>query len=161
MWDMSEQSRISRALGTLPARLAAAVAGCALAMACGQAPTSPSNPPVSPVSTAAGSTGLSAQEVNQSWQFLQAHGWNCRTPGGGPTTVCSPPGQPLPVPAFPPAVPPDDRPPTVMLKRWINGVFDANVLLIRPEIYNGQDCGSTGEPYVYAAILGYYECAHG
>ena len=47
-----------------------------------------------------------------------------------------------------------------MLKRWRNDVFDANVLLIRPEIYNGQPCGSTGEPYTYIAVLGYYECAH-
>jgi hypothetical protein len=48
-----------------------------------------------------------------------------------------------------------------MLKRWVNGVFDANVLLIRPEIYQGQECGSTGAPYTFAAVLGYFECPHG
>jgi hypothetical protein len=155
-----EQSKINRSRSAVPAPLAAVVAGCALALACSQTPTSPTNRVLSQASTAE-STESSAQGTNQSWQFFEAHGWNCRTPGGGPTTVCSPPGQPLPVPAFPPAVPPADRPPTVTLKRWINGVFDANVLLIRPEIYNGQECGSTGAPYVYAPILGYYECAHG
>jgi hypothetical protein len=48
----------------------------------------------------------------------------------------------------------------VILKRWRNGVFEANVLLIRPEIYNGQRCESTGEPYLYVTVLGYFECAH-
>ena len=47
-----------------------------------------------------------------------------------------------------------------MLKRWRNGVFDANVLLIRPEIYNGQPCGSAGLPYTFIGVLGYFECAH-
>ena len=47
-----------------------------------------------------------------------------------------------------------------MLKRWRNGVFEANVLLIRTEIYNGQPCESTGQRYTLFAILGYLECAH-
>jgi hypothetical protein len=47
-----------------------------------------------------------------------------------------------------------------MLKRWRNGVFEANVLLIRPEIYNGQRCESTDQPYLYVTVLGYFECAH-
>ena len=97
----------------------------------------------------------------QSWQDFDAHGWNCRHAANAPgVTVCSPPGQPLPVVAIPPAQPPADRPQTVMLKRWRNGVFDANVLLIRPEIYNGQPCESTGAPYTFVSVLGYFECAH-
>jgi hypothetical protein len=47
-----------------------------------------------------------------------------------------------------------------MLKRWRNEVFEANVLLIRPEIYNGQPCESTNQPYIYVGVLGYFECAH-
>ena len=90
---------------------------------------------------------------------FKAHGWNCRTPAPG-VVVCSPPGQPLPAVAIPPAQPPADRPPTVMLKRWRDDVFDANVLLIRPEIYTGQHCESTGQPYLYVTVLGYFECAH-
>jgi hypothetical protein len=100
-----------------------------------------------------------AQGTNQSWQDFEARGWHCRTPRTG-VTVCSPPGQPLPIIAIPPAQPPDDRPETVLLKRWTNGVFDANVLLIRPEIYNGQLCGSTSQTYTYIGVLGYFECAH-
>ena len=33
------------------------------------------------------------------------------------------------------------------------------MLLIRPEIYNGLACKSTGLPYTLIGILGYLECA--
>jgi hypothetical protein len=72
----------------------------------------------------------------------------------GPVTVCSPPNQPVVI------LPPDDRPPTVMLKRWTNGVLDANVHWFRPEFHSGQICGPTGEPYRFLAIVGYYECVY-
>lgn len=142
-------------------RLAVAVSACALGVACSQTPTGPTTTASAAV-PGAGAFGAvsSLQGTGQTWQAFEARGWNCRTPGGGPVTVCSPPGQPLPVVAFPPAVPPEDRPPTVMLKRWRDGIFEANVLLIRPEIYNGQICQSTGDPYFFASVLGYYECAH-
>jgi hypothetical protein len=142
-------------------RLALTVSACVLGVACSQTPTGPTTI-ASPTVTGEGGSGAisSLQGTSQTWQAFQAHGWNCRTPNNGPVTVCSPPGQPLPVVAFPPAVPPEDRPPTVMLKRWRDGIFEANVLLIRPEIYNGQICQSTGEAYFFASFLGYYECAH-
>ena len=38
--------------------------------------------------------------------------------------------------------------------------FEANVLLIRPEIYEGQRCESTDLPYIFVGVLGYFECAH-
>jgi hypothetical protein len=109
------------------------------------------------VATAAVSSG---QGTKQTWQDFEARGWNCRTPNNGPVTVCSPPNQPLPAVAIPPAQPPADRPETLMLKRWRNGLFEANVLLIRPEVYNGQPCESTGQSYTYVGVLGYFECAH-
>ena len=140
------------------AALAAAVAAAALSMACGRPPTSPAA--ARPVDAAVTASSVNPQGTDQTWQDFAAHGWNCRTPNNGPVTVCSPPGQPLPVVALPPAQPPADRPPTVMLKRWRNGVFEANVLLIRPEIYQGQICESTGLAYTYANVLGYFECAH-
>ena len=140
--------------------VAAAVAVCALTTACTQPPTSPVAPTATPASTAAVATDVPrAQGTSQSWEDFRAHGWNCRTPAPG-VVVGSPPGQPLPAVAIPPVQPPADRPTTVILKRWVNDVFDANVLLIRPEIYNGQLCEPTGEPYNYITVLGYYECAH-
>lgn len=134
---------------------------CALGAACTRTPTSPA-PAAGPVSTAMepAAAGSSSQGTNQTWQEFAARGWNCRTPNNGPVTVCSPPNQPLPIVAIPPAEPPADRPQALLLKRWRDGVFDANVLLIRPEIYNGQLCGSTGQAYSYIAVLGYFECAH-
>ena len=153
MRGITESSKTSTLRIVVRARLAAAVGACTLVVACSQTPTRPS------AATAATAAASSAQGTSQSWEDFKARGWNCRTPAPG-VVVCSPPGQPLPVPAFPPAVPPPDRPETVVLKRWRNGVFDANVLLIRPEIYNGQPCGSTGEAYTYVGVLGYYECAH-
>ena len=143
--------RVRRASGIL----LATVLACMLSAACGQPPGSPSTTAVG-----ASSAALAVQGTGQSWQDFAARGWNCRTPNNGPVTVCSPPNQPLPVVAIPPVQPPPDRPETVILKRWRNGVFEANVLLIRPEIYNGQRCESTGEPYLYVTVLGYFECAH-
>lgn len=139
-------------------RVAAVATACALVAACSQAPKSPSVP----ASATGGATAAvsEAHGTSPTWQAFAARGWNCRTPNNGPVTVCSPPNQPLPTIAIPPAQPPVDRPETVMLKRWREGVFDANVLLIRPEIYNGQPCESTGQPYTYIGVLGYFECAH-
>lgn len=150
-----------RLKGAVRARMAAIAAGCTLAAAC-QAPPSPTMPAGSAAITAtvANAPVSSAHGTSQSWQDFAARGWNCRTPNNGPVTVCSPPNQPLPTVAIPPAQPPADRPQTVLLKRWRDGVFEANVLLIRPEIYNGQLCGSTNQAYIYVGVLGYYECAH-
>lgn len=142
--------------------LATVISAGALAAACSQLPTNPSTTAVRPMTTASIETdaAFNAQNGGQSWQDFQARGWNCRTPNNGPVTVCSPPNQPLPTIAIPPAQPPDDRPQTVTLKRWRNGEFEANVLLMRPEIYNGQICEPTGQQFSYIVVLGYFECAH-
>lgn len=156
MRGITEVSRIRTSSAGLRGRMAGVFAACVIASGCSQAPTSPTSS-----ATAAGTpAGLAAHDNGQSWQDFAARGWSCRTPNNGPATVCSPPNQPLPVVAIPPAQPPADRPETVLLKRWRNGVFEANVLLIRPEIYNGQPCQPTGQPYTYIAVLGYFECAH-
>lgn len=153
---ITESSETVSPRGLMRVWFAAAVtAVCALSSACGQTPTRPATP-----ATVDPASGSGAQGTDQSWLDFQARGWNCRTPNNGPVTVCSPPNQPLPTVAIPPAQPPADRPQTVMLKRWRNGVFEANVLLIRPEIYNGQPCESTGLPYILVGVLGYFECAH-
>ena len=157
MRGITGSSKTSTLGGVVRAGLAPAVVACALATACSRTPASPVAPAVSQASPPAAVS--SPQGTSQSWQEFEARGWNCRRPAPA-VVVCSAPGQPLPAVAIPPAQPPADRPPTVMLKRWINDVFDANVLLIRPEIYNGQPCGSTGLPYTFIGVLGYYECVH-
>jgi hypothetical protein len=158
---ITELSRASTSSRAVRAGFAVSLAAGAFAAACSQTPPTPTMPSVSPTgaATAAPAAASSAQGTNQGWQDFQARGWNCRTPNNGPVTVCSPPNQPLPTIAIPPAQPPADRPNTVLLKRWRDGVFEANVHLVRPENYNGQPCESTGQPYTYIAILGYFECS--
>jgi hypothetical protein len=141
---------LSLTLRSTRARVSAAVAACALVTGCSQTPASPT---LTPTGAAATTDAQTAQGTSQSWQDFDNRGWHCRNPAPA-IHVCSPPNQPV---AFPP---PEDRPGTVMLKRWINGVFDANVLWIRPELYHGQICGPTGDLYRFLAGPGYYECVH-
>jgi hypothetical protein len=53
------------------------------------------------------------------------------------------------------------------LKAWQDGAYAGTILLIRPDLYNGQICeppdepgDSPGEPYIYRPVIGYYECLH-
>jgi hypothetical protein len=59
-----------------------------------------------------------------------------------------------------PAPPPEDRPATLTLLVFEDGVFGGTNLLIRSDLYQGQECRSTGAPYRYIARIGYYECRH-
>jgi hypothetical protein len=101
---------------------------------------------------------------------LIAHGWSCFTPPPFPTrTECSHPNQ-----GFPPIPPPADRPATFTLWRFENGQFVGTLLAIRPDLYCGADvtdpagtcsrnaplCGSTGQPYSFVPVIGYYTCLH-
>lgn len=101
---------------------------------------------------------------------LIAHGWSCFTPPPFPTrTECSHPNQ-----GFPAIPPPADRPATFTLWRFENGQFVGTLLAIRPDLYCGADvtdpagtctrnaplCGSTGQPYSFVAVIGYYTCLH-
>ncbi|HXW07672.1 MAG TPA: hypothetical protein VD833_20760 [Vicinamibacterales bacterium] len=158
MREITVLSKPTTSRGSWRPWLAATVATGAIAAACSE-PAGLTTPSLGPDTTGSAATVLAAEGTIHSWQHFEARGWNCRHPAPG-VTVCSPPGQPLPVVAIPPVQPPADRPPTVMLKRWRDGVFDANVLLIRPEIYNDQPCSSTGVAYTYISVLGYFECAH-
>ncbi len=151
----------SRALVALLA-LTAASAGCSddrNPVRPSGVPTGISSPAVSGVSTGQ----PTAAE-------LTARGWTCFIPPPFPTrTVCSHPNQ-----GFPAIPPPADRPATYNLWRFENGQFVGTTLLIRPDLYCGADvtdaagtckregatCESTGNPYFFAAVIGYYECLH-
>jgi hypothetical protein len=102
---------------------------------------------------------LAAEAVGLSPQDLAARGWDCR-PTPIPNRVsCSPPNQmhPLLLPGPPP---PADRPPTFTLLVFDNGVFIGTDLLIRSDLYRGQQCQATGAPYRFISRIGYYECLH-
>jgi hypothetical protein len=169
-------------------RRAALVGLClsALAVACGErgTPVSPSGLEMNGAGvisastssdtafpTAPGLTGpLAAPGRPLSPADLVAHGWSCFTPPPFPTrTECSHPNQ-----GFPRIPPPADRPPTFTLWRFENGQFAGTLLVIRPDLHCGADvtdpagtctrnaptCGSTGEPYVFVPVIGYYTCLH-
>jgi hypothetical protein len=90
---------------------------------------------------------------------LTERGWTCFQPPVQPLrTICSHPNQGLPVVSNPP---PPDRPATYNLFRFDgSGAFIGSVHLIRTDLYHGQPCQPSGDPYVFVSIIGYYECLH-
>jgi hypothetical protein len=130
-----------------------------LAAGCSGVPSAPS--PTLPV---ASSTSLSAAAMADapglSPEHLQAIGWDCRPAPFNPTrTTCSHPNQPHPA-SFSGPPPPADRPASISLRVFDNGVFAGTSVLIRSDLYSGQTCRSTGLPYTLIARIGYYECLH-
>jgi hypothetical protein len=88
---------------------------------------------------------------------LVARGWTCITPPTPNRIVCSHPNQGFPTPA----TPPDDRPASYSL--WMfdgAGNFIGPYTLLRSDLYRGQPCDGTGQPWILRAPVGYYECVH-
>jgi len=87
---------------------------------------------------------------------LAAQGWTCfPTPPfvSPPRISCANPGLGRPV-----AGDPDPPPSFALLTFDLAGNFDGTVYLIRADLYRGQPCGPSGDPYVFRALIGYYEC---
>lgn len=128
------------------------MAAAALSVACAQ-PAAPSAPPAE-VSAAA--QGLANPSVTPA--DLVARGWTCVTPPTPNRIVCSHPNQGFPVFGNPP---PEDRPASYSL--WMfdgAGNFIGPYTLLRSDLYAGQLCDGTGQPWVHRAAVGYYECVH-
>ena len=88
---------------------------------------------------------------------LQEHGWTCIVPPPFPDQVaCFDPGRGRPFPNNP------DPRPSYDSKSFdrVTGEFLWTVHLIRDDLYQGQPCGSGGEPYRFIALIGYWECVH-
>ena len=87
---------------------------------------------------------------------LTEHGWTCfGTPPfvSPPRIVCANPGLGRPFPGNP------DPPPAYNMPTFdLAGNFLGHVHLIRADLYRGQPCGPSGDPYVFRALIGYYEC---
>ena len=150
-----------RVPGTITDRFAmAAVTAAVLAVGCSSTPIEP--PPASPPAALAGVPGLGdgigLVATGTTPADLTARGWECRVPPPFPNRiVCRAPNQSFPSPA----VPVDQRPPTFTLLVFLNtGDFFGTVIGIRADLYRGQTCGPTGQPYVFRAPIGYYECEH-
>jgi hypothetical protein len=89
---------------------------------------------------------------------LEQRGWSCFPPPVPDRIVCSRPNQGFPTIADPP---PADRPASFTFFVFDgDGRFVGTEVLIRTDLYKGQLCESTGQPYVFVPVIGYYECVH-
>lgn len=135
-----------------------------IAGACSPAPVGPSQfrtaAPTIVESVTASESRITTQAAGVAPEDLAARGWDCRPSPLNPQVItCSPPNQVHPV-SLPGPPPPVDRPETITLLVFDNGAFTGTTLLIRSDLYNGQECPSTGAPYRFIARIGYYECRH-
>jgi hypothetical protein len=136
-----------------------------MAAGCSQSPVAPSTRPAVTAPTATGAANGSAAlmaigQANLTAADLEARGWDCRPVPFNPIrVVCSPPNQLHPV-LLPGPPPPEDRPASITLLDFENGVFAGTLVLIRSDLYRGQRCSSTGDVYTFIARTGYYECRH-
>lgn len=129
----------------------------ALAAGCGET-ASPSSP--SAIGAVPGMESLvtSASGAELSPTDLEQRGWSCFPPPVPDRIVCSRPNQGFPTIADPP---PTDRPASFTFLVFDgNGRFVGTEVLIRTDLYKGQLCESTGQPYVFVPVIGYYECVH-
>jgi hypothetical protein len=87
---------------------------------------------------------------------LAEAGWDCfQTPPFvmPPRIVCANPGLGRPFPDNP------DPPPAYTLPTFdLDGNYLGKVHLVRADLYRGQACHPSGDPYVFRAAIGYFEC---
>jgi hypothetical protein len=100
-----------------------------------------------------GAFPASARNEGVTWQQLQAQ-WTCYPPPGSTDRiVCFDPGVGRPFPGNP-----DPAPSYNYLLFTSSGEFLFTGHFIRADLYHGQRCGT--EPYVFRALIGFWECAH-
>jgi hypothetical protein len=135
-----------------PSRAAAvALALGIMATGCSQSPVAPSTLPAVTVPTATSAANDSAAsmaigQASLTAADLEARGWDCRPAPVNPIrVVCSRPNQIHPV-LLPGPPPPEDRPASITLLVFDNGVFAGTSVLIRSDLYRGQPCRSTAVP---------------
>jgi hypothetical protein len=95
-----------------------------------------------------------AQLQGATLEVLQNANWDCqeRVPG---RISCAPPGIGL-APIPPLGV--NGRPFYHITVFPLDGTPLGIAHLVRADLYHGQTCAFTGQPFVFRAIIGYYEC---
>jgi hypothetical protein len=85
---------------------------------------------------------------------LRNANWDCQQ--RGPTFIsCAPPGVGLP------PIPPlgeNGRPVYQLAVFGLDGTPVGTAHFVRADLYHGQTCAFTGQPFVLRAVIGYYEC---
>ena len=115
---------------------------------CSDSPTSPSY--------ADGVTPATSQSELQGTTLdrLRSANWDCQQ--RGPTFIsCAPPGTGLP-PI--PSLGEDGRPVYHLAVFGLDGTPVGSAHFLRADLYHGQTCAFTGQPFVFRGIIGYYEC---
>jgi hypothetical protein len=87
---------------------------------------------------------------------LSAAGWNCFPAPPfivPPRIVCANPGLGHPVPGTA-----ADRPSYTFVEFTPDGALLGIETLIRGDLYRGQPCGPSGDPYIFRPAIGYYAC---
>jgi hypothetical protein len=133
-------------------------------ISCGTSPVAPASAQAAQqqLATAAaaqpGGADVESANANLTPAQLTERGWTCRVPPVPNRIVCSRPNQGFPTLGTPP---PADRPASFTFMAFDgNGTFIGTEILLRTDIYHGQMCESTGEPYAFRPPIGYYECVH-
>ena len=131
-----------------------------LAVGCSATPTEPtpaSAPAALPAVPGLGG-GTEVRSTGVTPADLTARGWECRVPPPYPDRlVCRAANQSFPSPALPV----DERPPNFTLLVFQDtGAFIGTLIGLRADLYQGQICGPTGDPYIFRPPIGYYECLH-
>jgi len=114
-----------------------------------------SSPTASAPTDPSGNLGMSQAELQGgSLDQLRNANWDCQQ--RGPSAIaCAPPGIGLP------PVPPlgENGQPVYELSIFaLDGTPLGTTQFVRADLYNGRTCAFTGQPYVFRAIIGYYEC---
>ena len=104
----------------------------------------------------AGAFAVSARAEGVTEAQLLAHGWTCVPFLPANRDSCFNPGTGRPFPGNP-----DPQPEYTFLGfDRTTGAFLYTGHLIRGDLYDGQSRATGGDPYVYRALIGYYECVH-
>lgn len=105
----------------------------------------------------AGAAVPTAQARGVTQQQLAASGWTCFVPPTIPdVVVCFNPGLGRPFPGNPDPAPSYN----FLAFSGVSGEFLFTGHLVRADLYRGQPCASSGDSYVFRALIGYYECLH-
>lgn len=86
---------------------------------------------------------------------LRNANWDCQVRGPLSFTSCAPPGIGLP-PI--PSLGENGRPVYQIAVFRPDGTPFGTAHFVRADLYRGQTCVFTGQPFVFRAIIGYYEC---
>jgi hypothetical protein len=125
----------------------------ALTLSCGEQPT-PAESAGAPQSILRTDQNPNAALQGTTLDGLRNAGWDCQQ--RGPLFIsCAPPGIGLP-PI--PSLGEDGRPVYELAVFELDGTPIGSAHFLRADLYHGQTCAFTGQPFVFREIIGYYEC---